>query len=126
MEMDRKNKEEGKENIMSVTDETIARINELYRKSKNEGLTNEEAMEQAQLRKEYVQAMHNNLRGILDNVQVQNPDGSIEKLKSKKKETEKKGTFKKYPIINFRLLDSLLLVQNHLGVFPFLRLLHNE
>lgn len=92
MEMNRKNKEEGKENIMSVTDETIARINELYRKSKNEGLTNEEAMEQAQLRKEYVQAMHNNLRGILDNVQVhqvQNPDGSIEKLKSKKKETEK-------------------------------------
>ena len=89
MEMNRKNKEEGKENIMSVTDETIARINELYRKSKNEGLTNEEAMEQAQLRKEYVQAMHNNLRGILDNVQVQNPDGSIEKLKSNKKETEK-------------------------------------
>ena len=29
---------------MVVTDETITRINELYRKSKNEGLTPEEAM----------------------------------------------------------------------------------
>lgn len=86
METDeKKQKRKREENIMGVTDETIARINELYRKSKNEGLTNEEAMEQAQLRKDYVQAMHNNLRGILDHVEIQNPDGSIEKLKSKKK-----------------------------------------
>lgn len=67
----------------NVTDEMIARINELYRKSKAEGLTNEEAMEQAELRKTYVQSVHNNLRGILNNVQIQNPDGSIEDLKPK-------------------------------------------
>lgn len=70
---------------MGVTEETIARINELYRKSKNEGLTNEESMEQARLRKEYIDAMHNNLRGILNNVKVQNPDGSIVDLKPKEK-----------------------------------------
>lgn len=35
---------------MGVTQETIARINELYKKSKETGLTNEEAMEQAKLR----------------------------------------------------------------------------
>ena len=69
---------------MGVTDKTIERINELYRKSKNEGLTNEEAMEQAKLRKEYIQAVHNNLRGILDNVEIQNPDGTVEALKPKK------------------------------------------
>lgn len=71
---------------MGVTEATIARINELYRKSKAEGLTNEEAMEQARLRKEYIESVHNNLRGILNNVQIQNPDGTIEDLKPKKKE----------------------------------------
>ncbi len=70
---------------MSVTEETIGRINELYRKAKNEGLTPEEAMEQAELRKAYVQAMHNNLRGILNTVKIQNPDGTIVELKDKDK-----------------------------------------
>ena len=70
---------------MSVTEETIARINELYRKAKNEGLTPEEAMEQAELRKAYVAAMHNNLRGILNTVKIQNPDGSVVDLKEKDK-----------------------------------------
>lgn len=70
---------------MGVTEATIERINELYRKSKAEGLTNEEAMEQARLRKEYIDAMHNNLRGMLNQVKIQNPDGTITDLKPKKK-----------------------------------------
>lgn len=74
---------------MGVTEATIARINELYRKSKNEGLTNEEAMEQARLRKEYIQAVHENLRGMLNNVQIQNPDGTIVDLKRKTDKGEK-------------------------------------
>ncbi len=69
---------------MGVTNETIARINELYHKSKKEGLTEAEKTEQERLRKEYIQAMHNNLRGILNQVKIQNPDGSIEDLKPKK------------------------------------------
>lgn len=73
---------------MGVTEQTIARINELYKKSKAEGLTNDEAMEQARLRKEYIDAMHNNLRGILNNVKIQNPDGTIEDLKPKKKDSK--------------------------------------
>ena len=36
-----------------VTQDTINRINELYRKSKAEGLTSAEAEEQKQLREEY-------------------------------------------------------------------------
>ena len=37
-----------------MTDEKIARINELYHKSKAEGLTEAERKEQALLRQEYV------------------------------------------------------------------------
>ena len=51
-----------------VTENTIKRINELYHKSKGEGLTKEEAEEQIRLRKEYVAAFRNNLkRHIRDN-----------------------------------------------------------
>ena len=67
-----------------MTNEKIARINELYKKSQNEGLTNEEAMEQARLRQEYIQAIRGNLKAMLNNVQIQNPDGTIEDLKPKK------------------------------------------
>ena len=41
-----------------VTENTIKRINELYHKSKGEGLTKEEAEEQIRLRKEYVKQRH--------------------------------------------------------------------
>ena len=62
-------------------EEKIARINELYHKSKEEGLTAEEKMEQAQLRQEYIQAIRTNLRSTLDNVSVLNPDGTVTDLK---------------------------------------------
>ena len=41
----------------------IERINELYRKSKAEGLTEKEKKEQQILRREYVDAFKRNLRG---------------------------------------------------------------
>ena len=37
-----------------MTDEKIARINELYKKSKSEGLSEEEKKEQTLLRQEFV------------------------------------------------------------------------
>ena len=43
----------------------IERINELYRKSKAEGLTEKEKKEQQILRREYVDAFKRNLRGQL-------------------------------------------------------------
>lgn len=61
----------------------IARINELYHKSQNEGLTDAEKEEQANLRKEYIMAVRKNLRGQLDNIDVKNEDGSIENLGEK-------------------------------------------
>ncbi len=66
-----------------VTEKTIERINELYRKSKAEGLTAAEAEEQKQLRTEYIQAFRNNLRGTLDTIKIQNPDGTIIDVKKR-------------------------------------------
>lgn len=67
-----------------MNDEKIARINELYHKSKAEGLTDEEKAEQQALRQEYIAAVRANLRGTLDNTVVVNPDdGSRRKLSRK-------------------------------------------
>ena len=65
--------------------EKIDRINALAKKQKTEGLTDAEKAEQKALREEYVAGFRRNLRGILDNTYVQNPDGNKFKLESKKK-----------------------------------------
>lgn len=61
----------------------IERINELYKKMKSVGLTEEEQKEQQKLRGEYIQAMRRNLRGQLDTIKIQNPDGSIIDVKER-------------------------------------------
>lgn len=66
-----------------MTEEKIARINELYKKSKAEGLTEEEKKEQQILRREFIDSFRNNLRGHLDNISIQEPDGSITNLGEK-------------------------------------------
>lgn len=64
--------------------EKIDRINFLAKKSKSEGLTEEEKIEQKALREEYIAGFRANLRGILDNTYIQNPDGTKTKVESKK------------------------------------------
>ena len=64
-------------------DERIARINELYHKSQKEGLSEAEKAEQAQLRKEYVASVRANLKGQLDSLTIERPDGSRENLGEK-------------------------------------------
>ena len=63
--------------------EKIDRINFLAKKSKTEGLTEEEKNEQKSLREEYIAGFRANLRGILDNTYIQNPDGTKTKGESK-------------------------------------------
>ena len=63
----------------------IDRINELARKAKNEGLTEEETAERAALRKEYVASVVGNLTGQLDNVYFVDEKGNKEKLQKKQK-----------------------------------------
>ena len=61
----------------------IERINELARKSKTVELTEEEKKEQAMLRKEYIAAIRMNIRSQLDNISIQEADGSITNLGEK-------------------------------------------
>ena len=65
-------------------EERIARINELYHKSQNEGLTDAEKEEQARLRKEYVENIRANLRGQLESITIEHPDGTRESVKDRK------------------------------------------
>ena len=64
-------------------EERISRINELYHKSQAEGLNDEEREEQDRLRKEYVANIRANLKGQLEGITIQRPDGSKEKLSEK-------------------------------------------
>jgi uncharacterized protein YnzC (UPF0291/DUF896 family) len=51
-----------------MNEEKIKRINELYHKSKSEGLTEAEKAEQQALRKEYVAAIRANIDAQMANV----------------------------------------------------------
>lgn len=66
-----------------ITDEKLARINELARKAKAAGLTSAETKERDVLRREYIEAVRANLRGQLNNINIQELDGSITNLGEK-------------------------------------------
>ena len=66
-----------------MNEEKITRINQLYRKSKAEGLTDTEKKEQQLLRREYIDAVRRNLRGQLNNISIKEADGSITDLGEK-------------------------------------------
>ena len=66
-----------------MDEKKIARINELYRKSKAEGLTDPEIQEQKILRREYIDAFKQNLRGQLNQISIQEADGTITDLGEK-------------------------------------------
>ncbi len=48
----------------------ILRINELAKKAKNEGLSEEEKLEQKSLREEYIAAVRKNFKATLDNIKI--------------------------------------------------------
>lgn len=62
--------------------EVIARINELAKKAKTGGLTEEETQERAALRSRYVASVRENLSAQLDNTVIVEPDGTRHKLRS--------------------------------------------
>lgn len=61
----------------------IDRINELARKAKTEGLTEQETTERALLRREYIDSVVGSLKGQLDNTYVVDEKGNKQKLKKK-------------------------------------------
>ena len=68
-----------------ITQEKIDRINYLSRKSRERELTEEEKIEQKNLRAEYVAAFKKSLENTLDNTVIQRPDGTREQVKKRKK-----------------------------------------
>ena len=67
---------------MSIN-EVIARINELAKKAKTEGLTEEEIAERDKLRRIYIDNVKASLVGQLDNTYIVEPDGTKRKLTPK-------------------------------------------
>ena len=64
-----------------MDEKKIARINELARKAKAEGLTPEENAERAQLRQEYVDAVRADLVAQLENTYLVDEKGNKRKLR---------------------------------------------
>lgn len=69
---------------MASMDEKIRRINELYHKSKTkEGLSEAEKAEQQSLRKEFIANVRANVKSQLNNISVEQEDGTVENLGEK-------------------------------------------
>ena len=64
--------------------ELIDRINVLARKSRGEGLTEEEKLEQAELRRQYIQKFRQGLENTLSNVYIQDEHGNKKKVEKRK------------------------------------------
>ncbi|GKX66852.1 DUF896 domain-containing protein [Inconstantimicrobium mannanitabidum] len=54
-------------------DDMVKRINELYKKSKEEGLSEEEKIEQESLRRQYIDNVKNNFRSQLQTIKPNKP-----------------------------------------------------
>lgn len=64
-------------------EDKIKRINELYHKSKATGLTEAEKEEQRSLRREFIAAIRANVKSQLDNISIEQEDGTVENLGEK-------------------------------------------
>ena len=67
---------------MSIND-VIARINELAKKAKAEGLTEEELRERDKLRRIYIDNIKEGLVGQMENTYIVSPDGTKTKVTRK-------------------------------------------
>ena len=64
---------------MVVSDTTLARINELAKKAKTVGLTEEEIAERDRLRQEYLRNFRQKFRSQLEQIQILEPAGKRQK-----------------------------------------------
>ena len=64
----------------------VQRINELARKKRTVGLTDEELSEQQRLRAEYLQAFRDGMEQMLQSIVIEEPDGSRKPLEKKQKD----------------------------------------
>ena len=68
-----------------MTEELIRRINELAKKSREEGLTDEEKAEQQALRAQYIEEFRQGVKNTLNNVYIVDENGEEKKIKRKGK-----------------------------------------
>ena len=68
-----------------MIDAKIKRINELAKKAKEQGLSEEEKLEQKKLREEYVAGFRRSLKAQLDNTYIIDKDGNKVKAGSQNK-----------------------------------------
>lgn len=66
-----------------MTEKEIDRINELARKSKTQGLSEEEKIEQKALRVKYINSFKESLEGQLNSLVIVEPDGTKRKVTKK-------------------------------------------
>ena len=67
-----------------MTNELLERINFLYKKSKAEGLTEEEKAEQTKLRQQYIKSFRQGLENTLSNVYIMDENGNKKKVEKKR------------------------------------------
>ncbi len=65
-------------------EELIKRINFLARKSREEGLSEEEKAEQAELRQRYIKAFRQGMENTMEGVYIMDKDGNKVKVEKKK------------------------------------------
>ena len=73
-----------------MTPEKIARINELAKKKKAEGLTPEEKVEQAKLREEYIEGYRRSVRHHIEGIKIVDEEGTMLHQKNYAKHNVKK------------------------------------
>ena len=71
-----------------MTQKKIDRINELARKKKTVGLTDEELEEQSILRREYIESFKMSLISQLENTYILEPDGTKRKVAKRDENTD--------------------------------------
>ncbi|MEK4030075.1 MULTISPECIES: DUF896 domain-containing protein [Bacillaceae] len=59
-----------------LSQDKLARINELSKKSKTEGLSAEEQAEQTSLRQEYLRAFRSSMKNTVESVRIFDPEGN--------------------------------------------------
>lgn len=68
-----------------MTEDLIKRINELAKKSKSQGLSDEEKCEQQALRAQYIEEFRQGVKNTLNNVYIVDENGEEKKLQRKDK-----------------------------------------
>ncbi len=78
-----------KQNEVNKMEKLLKRINELAKKSREEGLNEEEKAEQAELRREYINKFRQGMENTLSNVYIMDKNGNKVKVEKKKYLTER-------------------------------------